>query len=132
MSSLLCLKLSVVYSSMERLWQCSLPGSSLGKACMPQPTSQPICSASDGQGKRCLVGWVNSEGGRGGLSAGSLTHTGGTENACFCVEHHPNIMTSFVLKKYIMNIKKKKQEVTADVAFVHLSSIQMYLFKYKN
>ena len=31
-----------------------------------------------------------------------------------------------------MNIKKKKQEVTADVAFVHLSSIQMYLFKYKN
>ena len=107
MSSLLCLKLSVVYSSMERLWQCSLPGSSLGKACMPQPTSQPNCSASDGQGKRCLVGWVNSEGGRGGLSAGSLTHTGGTENACFCVEHHPNIMTSLMLKKYYEHKEEK-------------------------
>ena len=75
MSGLLCLKLSMVYSFMESLWQCSPPGPSLGKDCMPQPTSQPIYSASDGWGKRCLLGWVNSEEGRGGLSAGSLTHT---------------------------------------------------------
>ena len=41
-------------------------------------------------------------------------------------------MTSFVLKKKIKNINKKKQEITADVVFVHLRSIQMYKFKYKN
>lgn len=129
-SSLLCLNLSLVYSyGKETLWQFFPLDPALGK----DPKPKPICSESGSQSKRCLVGWVNSQGGRG-FSVLTAWQTCKRDWKCLFLRRaspkHNDIIS--VKKKKIKNIKKKEQKVTADVASVHPSSIHMYVFQSKN